>query len=53
MIRQKSIGVCILLTFITCGIYGFVWMYQMAEDVNTVTRRPNATSGGMVRCLAL
>lgn len=49
--KQRSVGVSILLSVVTCGIYGLYWLYQLAEDVNTVTQRPNATSGGMVLLL--
>lgn len=51
--KQRSIGLNLLLTIVTCGIYGLVWLYQLAEDVNVVTQRPNGTSGGMVLVLSL
>lgn len=31
-IENRSIGKCILLTFITCGIYGIIWVVKMAKD---------------------
>jgi len=36
-VRKKSVVSVILLTFITCGIYTFFWMYQP-----TKTRDENA-----------
>ncbi len=31
-IENRSIAKCIILTFITCGIYGLVWAWKMAKD---------------------
>lgn len=36
MIKQRSLLTFILLSIVTCGIYGIVFMYKYAEDVNTV-----------------
>lgn len=32
MIKQKNIVVCILLSLITCGIYGIIWFISMTDD---------------------
>lgn len=52
-IQRRSIGLCIVLTIITCGIYGLYWLYCLAEDVNLATARPNAPSGGLVLLLTI
>ena len=52
-IQRKSIGLCIVLSIVTCGIYSLYWLYCMAEDVNLVTARPNAPSGGIVLLLTI
>lgn len=52
-IQRKSIGLCIVLSIVTCGIYSLYWLYCMAEDVNLVTARPNAPSGGLVLLLTI
>ena len=44
----RSIPLCILFTFITCGIYGIYWMIKMNDEINLLAGEPNATSGGMV-----
>lgn len=31
-IEKRGIGKCILLTFVTCGIYGIIWVIKMAKD---------------------
>lgn len=46
-IRQRSVGLCIVLTLVTCGVYGLYWMYCLNEEINMVTGRPG-TTGGMV-----
>ncbi|BCN30725.1 DUF4234 domain-containing protein [Anaeromicropila herbilytica] len=52
MVRNRSIVVCIILTFITCGIYGLYWYVSLANDVNTVAGVQD-TSGGMVLLLTI
>ena len=44
---------CIILSIITCGIYGLYWIYKLTEDVNTLKGDPNATSGGIVILLGI
>lgn len=36
-IQRRDLPMAIILTIITCGIYGYYWMYKMTEDVNTVS----------------
>ena len=45
--KYRSVGMCVVLSIITCGIYGIYWYYCLNEDINEVTGRPG-TSGGMV-----
>lgn len=51
-IQRKSIGLCIVLSIVTCGIYSLYWLYCLAEDVNLVTARPGP-SGGAVLLLSI
>ena len=53
MVQNRNIVVCILLSIVTCGIYGLYWLYCMANDVNTVSNTQNGTSGGMVLLLTI
>ncbi len=32
--KQRSIGMCILLTIVTCGIYGLYWFVCITDDTN-------------------
>ena len=52
-ITKRSIATCILLSIVTCGIYGLYWFVCMVNDLNTAARTPSATSGGMVFFLTL
>ena len=45
--RYRSIGMSILLTIITCGIYGLYWLVCLNDDVAEYTGE-YGTSGGMV-----
>ncbi len=47
-ITPRSIPLCIIFSFITCGIYGIYWMIKLNDEVNIVSGEPQATSGGMV-----
>ncbi len=31
-IEKRSLGTCIVLTLVTCGIYGIIWAIKMAKD---------------------
>ena len=53
MATQRNIGVCILLTVVTCGIYGIYWMIKMNDEINYLAGEQGATSGGMVFLLTL
>lgn len=52
-IQERNIGLCIVLTIITIGIYGLYWLYCIVEDVNALLETPNAQSGGMVVLLSI
>ena len=32
--KQRSVGIAILLSIITCGIYGIYWCYKQGEKLN-------------------
>lgn len=52
-IQRKSIGLCIVLSIVTCGFYSLYWLYCLAEDVNKAAARVNGPSGGMVLLLSI
>lgn len=50
---NRSIALCIILSLVTCGIYGLYWMVKMNDEINLLADEPGATSGGMVVLLAI
>lgn len=52
MIKKRNIALCIVLSLITCGIYGIYWAVCIVNDVNTVTMR-DGQSGGIVVLLGI
>lgn len=53
IIQQRSILTCILLSFITCGLYTIYWWYTLHEDTNRLSSEAAPTSFGMVFLLSL
>ena len=52
-IKQRNIVLCILFTFLTCGIYGLFWFVTMTNDLNRLSRNDGAISGGIALLLSL
>ena len=52
MIKEKNIVVCILLTIVTCGIYGLIWFVSLTDDVRFVSG-DQRLSGGKALLLSL
>ena len=46
MIQERSIPVCIILSLVTCGIYGIYWFICLTNDTNELAGG-EGTSGGM------
>lgn len=52
MVRPRSIPICIILSLITCGIYGIYWFICLTDEVNEVTQE-EGTSGLLSFLLSL
>ena len=57
MIQQRNIALCIILSIVTCGIYGIIWFIKLTDETNMVTP-PNPagkpyTSGGVALLLMI
>ena len=52
MVRYRSIATCIILSIVTCGIYGLYWFITLTDDSNAVAGEVG-TSGGMALVLSL
>ena len=43
MIKQRNIAVCIILSIVTCGIYGLYWFVCLTDDMNTAAEEQGTT----------
>lgn len=50
---QRNIAVSILLTLVTCGIYGIYWFIVLNNDAKTASKDETLASGGVAFLLTL
>ncbi|MEE1219681.1 MAG: DUF4234 domain-containing protein [Ruminococcus sp.] len=53
MVQRKNIGLAIVLSIVTCGIYGIYWFITLTDDVNKLDQQEKCTSGGMAFLLSI
>ncbi len=54
MIKERNIVVCILLSIITCGIYGIYWNYKIGKEMYEANQKKGiSTSDNSVLYLIL
>ena len=46
-ITNRSIVTAVILSIVTCGIYGIYWFVCLTNEANQASGDTNATSGGM------
>lgn len=52
--QERSVAVCIILSIVTCGIYGIYWMYTIADGFfQTQTEENVSTSPGVTILLCI
>ena len=52
--KQRNIGICILLSIVTLGIYGIYWFISITDDVVSISKgKVYNTSGGTAFLLTL
>lgn len=47
-VTNRNIGLAIVLSLVTCGIYGLIWMIYINDDVNRISDNTDEPSGGLV-----
>lgn len=47
MIQKREVAVAIILSIITCGIYGIYWFIKLNDEINALDNDTTATTGGM------
>jgi len=45
---DRSLLAYIVLTIVTCGIYGFYFIYKLASDVNEMCEGDGSSTGGLL-----
>ena len=53
MVQNRSVATCIILSIVTCGIYGIYWFVCLTDDANTVSGDVNGTSGVLACVLTI
>lgn len=53
MITQRNIAVCIILSIVTCGIYGIYWFIVMTNESNELVPEMATASGGVAFLLEI
>lgn len=56
VVKEKSIGLCVVLSLVTCGIYSIYWLYTIAHDLNDLCESQNKEKGaepGLVVVLSI
>lgn len=51
MVPSRSIALYIVLTIVTCGIFGLYWLVCIVNDLNTAAGTPDDTNGVVVLLL--
>ncbi len=51
-VQARDIAVAVILSIVTCGIYGIFWFVKMVDDVNRVSNDQSAYSGGITWLLS-
>ena len=44
ILERKNIVTWIILSIVTCGIYGIYWLYCIISDINTISGDPDSMS---------
>ena len=47
MVQKRDVAIAIILSIVTCGIYGIYWFIVMTNDVKTVSGDDKVASGGL------
>ena len=53
MIQKRDIAIAIILSIVTCGIYGIIWFVQLTDEVKIAAEDNEFQSGGIAFLLTL
>ena len=52
-IKKRDIAIALILTIVTCGIYGLIWFVNLTNDVKTTSGDDSLQSGGVSLLLTI
>ena len=52
-IQKRDLVKAIILSIVTCGIYGIYWFVKLTDELNAMTNHQHETSGGMCFLLSI
>lgn len=52
-IKKRDIAVAVILSIVTCGIYGLIWFIGIINDLNVAANTPEDKSAGMIILLSI
>lgn len=53
MIKKRELVTSIILSLVTCGIYGIIWFIGLTDDAKTASEDSQMQSGGIAFLLTL
>lgn len=53
MIRERNLVTSIVLSLVTCGIYGIIWFISLTDDAKTASNDASMSGGGTAFLLTL
>ncbi len=53
MIRKRDLVTAIILSIVTCGIYGIIWFVEITDDAKAASNDQTLPSGGTAFLLTL
>lgn len=52
-IRKRDVAVAVILSIVTCGIYGLIWFFNLVTDLNTAAQESDDMTPGIVLLLSI
>ncbi len=51
--KERNIVTCIILSIVTCGIYGIIWFIGLTDDAKLAAEDTSLASGGLAFVLTI
>ena len=45
LVRKRNVGLAVILTIITCGIYALYWFIRLTDELSTLSRDDSMDGG--------